>query len=276
MHSANPTDAGPGLVAEPGRATTPDPGSAAAFQNWFELLLANDEALRDAAMEVRYAVYCEELGYEAADAFPDGKERDRYDERSLHCLLRHRPGNRFAGCIRLVLSSGDEPFPFESVCEGTLDVALSTCERQRFGEISRLAVHTDFRRRANERGVPYPASDLATHQPSEQERRVYPHLALGLYLGAAAVGLARGLEGVFALMERRLCVRLRRLGIEFEQVGGPIDHRGERIPYFIGREGFLSGLPDGFRPLLDTLRIQVSADDEPAPSQHRMIPPVRA
>jgi N-acyl amino acid synthase of PEP-CTERM/exosortase system len=255
---------GPARRAAAGLPLAPSQAGNIAFHESFELVLADTVELRDAAMGLRYEVYCEELGYEPTDAFPDGKERDGFDERSLHCLLRHRRTGSFAGCIRLVLHAGDEPFPFEAVCEASLrpDLNLPAEGRERFGEISRLAVNATFRRRG-EKGVPYPRSDYEPYQPSDQERRVYPHLALGLYLGAAAAGLAHGLEGVFALMERRLCVRLRRLGIRFRQVGDAVEHRGERIPYFISREDFLKGLPDDFRPLLDTLRSQLSAANRP-------------
>ena len=80
-----------------------------------------------------------------------------------------------------------------------------------------------------------------------------PWIALGLYLSAAAVGLIKGLDGVFALMEPRLARRLGSYGIRFQQVGDPVEHRGERAPFFISREDLYAGVPPPVRGLLEVI-----------------------
>jgi N-acyl amino acid synthase of PEP-CTERM/exosortase system len=80
-----------------------------------------------------------------------------------------------------------------------------------------------------------------------------PWLALGLYLGAAALGLIKGLDGVFALMEPRLARRLGTYGIKFVQVGEPVEHRGQRAPFFISRSDLYAGVPPPVRGLLEVI-----------------------
>jgi N-acyl amino acid synthase of PEP-CTERM/exosortase system len=80
-----------------------------------------------------------------------------------------------------------------------------------------------------------------------------PWIALGLYLSAAAIGLIKGLTGVFALMEPRLARRLGTYGIKFIQVGEPVEHRGERAPFFISRADLYAGLPPPVRGLLEVI-----------------------
>ena len=64
----------------------------AGFSKYFRALPALDEDLRRAVFTIRHAVYCDELGYEAARA--DRLESDDFDARSVHCLLQERAQRR--------------------------------------------------------------------------------------------------------------------------------------------------------------------------------------
>lgn len=235
-----------------------------AFRRYFRIVAADSPPLRDEVFRIRYAVYCEELGYENKDEFPDGKERDTYDDYSRHCLLLHRPSNRYVGCVRLVLPAPDDPqspFPFERVCEGGLYTDIvdpRTLQRERFGEISRLAVVSRFRRRSGEYQSPRALGSEAPDRQRRADRRVTPHVALCLSLAAAATGIACGLTGVFALMEPRLNKRLESFGIRFQQVGDPVEHRGLRTPFFITRDDLYAGLPLVGRALLEAIQEDLS------------------
>ncbi|MEQ8232682.1 MAG: PEP-CTERM/exosortase system-associated acyltransferase [Gammaproteobacteria bacterium] len=227
------------------------------FLRYFAVVPATTEALCQEAYRIRYRVYAEELGWEDTARFPDGCEIDEHDADAVACLLRHRPSARFAGCVRLVMRRADpaRPFPFEqAMAHGghPLDTAgFGEDWRVRCGEISRIAVVSQFRRRRNEQARP--DTDIEDNGTAHPERRVFPHIAMGLYLGAAAMGLRRGLESVFAIMEPKLARRLRLYGIEFEQVGEPFEHRGTRIPYRLPRESFLGGITPPIRGLLDVI-----------------------
>jgi N-acyl amino acid synthase of PEP-CTERM/exosortase system len=248
-----------GAPDEPTRETVVSFGAVRrAFRHYFRVVPATSVQLRDAVYRIRYAVYCEELGWEPKAQFPDGREKDAYDDRALHCLLQHRPSGRYIGCVRLVLvqpSDSGAAFPFERVCGDRLypdAMAPLAARREELGEISRLAVISQFRRRRGEQGTP---EGMPAEEPSrrETERRMAPHVALCLSLAAAASGLRCGLTGVFALMEPRLRKRLGAFGFHFQQIGEPVPHRGLRIPYFISRDDLYAGLPPAGRALLEVI-----------------------
>jgi N-acyl amino acid synthase of PEP-CTERM/exosortase system len=151
------------------------------------------------------------------------------------------------------------PFPFELAVAAAgrrLQLPFAVEDwRQRAGEISRLAVVSQFRRRRNERGRP--DTLVVDEAPASPERRAFPHIAIGLYLGAAALGLMRGLDRVFAIMEPRLARRLRACGIEFEPVGEGLEYHGLRVPFVLTRGRFEQGVAPPIRELLDTIRSEL-------------------
>jgi N-acyl amino acid synthase of PEP-CTERM/exosortase system len=203
------------------------------FRQYFVMVTGKTPALREESFRIRYQVYAEELGWEDKSRFPDGCETDEYDQDAATCLLQHRPSGQFIGCVRLVLVPLGKPlrFPFENVV-APMAADLATYGagwRANAGEISRVAVISRFRRRTTERERPDNIPEEV--ERASPERRVFPHIAVGLYLGAAALALSRGLNRVFAIMEPRLARRLRAYGIEFEVVGQPVEHHGVRVPY---------------------------------------------
>jgi hypothetical protein len=54
-------------------------------------------------------------------------------------------------------------------------------------------------------------------------------------------------------MEPRLARRLGSYGIQFQQVGDPVEHRGLRAPFFISRATLYAGVPPIIRGLLDVI-----------------------
>jgi len=239
--------------------TMPTPSISQLFHRYFQVVLADSQTLREEVYRIRYEVYCQEFKYERAADFSDGLERDAFDaQRSHHCLLLHRESGLFAGCVRLVVNDPanlDELLPFEEGCNGSLnnpDITPMLAMRSRIGEISRLAVPSTFRRRRSDIGTS-PLGDLAIPDFSHNERRCFPHIPMGLYLAAAAIGLKKNLGGVFAVMEPRLARHLRRFGIVFQQAGEIIDYHGERAVFYIDRDGLFKHLQPEIRGLLDTI-----------------------
>jgi N-acyl amino acid synthase of PEP-CTERM/exosortase system len=217
--------------------TDTTPSLAEAFNQFFEVVPANTDALRDVVYRIRYQVYCHELHFENEADFPDGREIDEFDAHSVHCLLRHRPSGEFAGCVRLVLNKSNDPepqLPLEHHCGDSLDKSaldFSQLDRGTFAEISRLAIVGRFRRRPGETENPQGVSEeSASMTPSE--RRVFPHIALGLYLAAAAMSIRLGLSMVVVMMEPRLARHMKFFGIHFIKAGDTIDYHGMRGPYY--------------------------------------------
>lgn len=232
------------------------------FDSFFDIVPALSDALRDEVYRIRYRVYAKELGWENEDQFPTHLEKDEYDNRSIHCLLKYRQSDEFIGCIRLVLKDEDDPnalLPTEQAynrlftLEGTQS---SAAEHRSFGEISRIAVVSTFRHRPGEQNIPETNIEDAGRTDPRGRRR-FPHIALGLYLAAAAIGVSRGLSVVLAMMEPKLARRLRIFGICFEQMADPIEHHGRRAAYRLTHESFQDGLSPSLRALFELIQSKV-------------------
>lgn len=237
-----------------------------AFHEYFRVLPVDTDSLRKEVFRIRYEVYCKELGYEKPNQFPDRQEYDDYDVSSFHCLLLHKASNQFAGCIRLVSAKKDNSrhaLPFECICSDKIDrsiIELEKLDPESYGEISRLAVCANFRRRAGEQNTP--AGIMPEPCRVEEGKRSFPLVAFGLYLSAAAVGLNLGLERVFAMMEPRLARSLRMFGIHFQQIGFKVEHRGMRAPFQITKDALYKNLSKDVADLLvdfqEALEIAIS------------------
>lgn len=235
------------------------------YREFFSITLADTDELRKEVFRLRYEVYCNELGWESAANFPDQLERDIYDDASRHCLLLHKRSAAYAGTVRMVMTHDSDlepPIPLVSHCGDNLFDGPLRPDRMpigSYGEISRLALRSEFRRRSGEQ------SNAEGHGPnlfewSQDERRRFPHIALGLYLGASAVGLADGATGVYAMMEPRLARHLRFAGIRFEQAGEPLDFHGTRAPYYISRTALFRHLSRPLRKLLYAIAEDMQVD----------------
>ena len=238
--------------------TLPSPPLSQLFHRYFQVISADSPALREDVYRIRYEVYCREFQYEQAADFPDGLEQDNFDvQRSHHCLLLHRESGLLAGCVRLVINDPADlnaTLPFEQGGNFSLknpDITPMLKKRSQIGEISRLAVPATFRRRRGDPGSPI--GELSIPDFSRNERRCFPHIPMGLYLAAAAIGLRMNLDGVFAVMELRLVRHLRRFGIVFEQASDVIDYHGQRAVFYIDRDGLFKYIQPEIKALLDII-----------------------
>ena len=228
---------------------------AESFNQYFSMQMADTPPLRDEVYRIRYAVYGEEFGYEPLENFPDGRESDEFDGVSRHCLVRHHGSHVAGGCVRLVPGAADALMPFEKHCGHSLNkelLARMNLPRQSVCEISRLAVHAQFRRRAGEA-----ESRFGAIQPVDftaAERRVLPFISVSLFLAATVLTELEQRRNVFAMMEPFLPRLLKRAGLEFIQVGKTIDYHGERAAYFITTDSALSGMKPELRALYEIVK----------------------
>jgi N-acyl amino acid synthase of PEP-CTERM/exosortase system len=230
------------------------------FREQFQILLADTNELKKEVYRIRYEVYCQELNYESTNRFPNQLETDIYDERSFHCLLKHRTSGVYAGCIRFVFPDpyqSEGSLPLNRVC--SLDLDTSQLPPHSYGEVSRLAVIHQFRRRSGESETPGGLLFFDNQTQEEQEKRGFPLIALSLYLAATCIGIEAGVERVLVLMEPKLARHLRYFGFVFTQIGDFVDFRGKRGPYQIMREEVENSLPDYIRELMDVVRSDLNA-----------------
>jgi len=238
------------------------------FEQHFKLVVANTAELREEVHRIRYKVYCQELGYEREEDCKNGMEQDIYDRRSIHCLLMHLSSSLYAGCVRLVfpaplqaaescqggfppskLFKTEANLPFERVfghSSQSNSIELRNLPRHSFGEVSRLAVTSEFRKLNGERQTTQGLSDEQC-ESLENERRYFPLISLGLCLTTVGIVTEVGLEGAFTIMQPRLARHLRHFGINFHQVGELVEFHGQRGLFQLSlKEALISMRPDAY------------------------------
>ena len=228
------------------------------FNQYFKVKFADTKTLKNEAFKIRYGVYSEELGWEPENS--SMIEMDEYDDYAYHCLLEHRRTGVFAGCVRLVIPPPHQPelpLPFEKNClhSARTEIIDSTkLPRGTFGEVSRLAVLDSFRRRLKEKKHPFivEAVDPDTIY-TEEERRHFPNIAMGLYLASVALADLCNHSGMFVMMETRLNRRLQRFGLPFIQVGDEMEYHGKRAMFHLDKNKFNSELKPELKELYNNI-----------------------
>lgn len=247
------------------------------FRKYFEIAAATNDDLRNDVFRIRHEVYCEELHFEPER--PDRRETDRFDHHSLHCLIRtSTEPTQLVGCTRLVLadpSDPNAPLPFEQTCAHTLDRSIIDPEklpRERIAEVSRLAVRATYRRRKGETQTP-----VAIHDEDfgNAERPRFPYIPIGLYLGAVALAARSGIDTLFVLTEPRLASHFSKLGVEIRQIGGPVEHRGTRVPSMMDVQSIIKGMRFIVKPIWRVVQEEIERGFEAGAGGHSLSGPAR-
>jgi N-acyl amino acid synthase of PEP-CTERM/exosortase system len=185
------------------------------FNHYLAIVQADTKELLDSVFRLRFQVYCVERGFEDAAGYPEGRERDDDDARSLHFLVLDRSTGAPVGTVRLILPRVDADLPvFRLLRPGERRGVV--LPRGTTAEVSRFAVAKSFRRRLQK--------DLGGSRP------MLPLLTFGLIRAVAMMTLAGGVTHIVAMMEPALLRMLGRLGIEFHLIGEPVEHHGTRQP----------------------------------------------
>ncbi|MCG7920700.1 MAG: PEP-CTERM/exosortase system-associated acyltransferase [Candidatus Thiodiazotropha lotti] len=229
-------------------------------QNFFQFFNPRYAASRHQkrfSYSIRYKVYAEELGWEPSSS--SRLETDHCDAYSHHCLLEHIRSGDIAGCVRLVVPSAGRPdnyLPYQlHQIPNVKSERLLQIPPTDIGEISRLAVPLHFRRRANETGKPFILDSHNTNTMyTEEERRNFPNIAIGLYLSSIAlVDLCR-LKLVLVVMEPRLQRHLGRFGLQFHKISDDFELHGKRALFELPSSELTSNMPDDIRRLYDLIK----------------------
>lgn len=229
------------------------------FNQLFELSAALDPASIEEVYRIRHEVYCRDLGWEPL--CKDGLETDKYDRQSVHCLLRRRGSGEPVGCTRLVMAYPGRPearLPFEASCDEVIKRSIidpRALPRQDIGEVSRLAVMSNFRQRKGESGTAVSISEEDFESRGQTPR--FPFIPISLYLGAAAIARHMGVEHVFVLTEPRLATHFSRIGFDIQGIGDTIEHRGTRMPSLISSSKVVANLRPLIKPLYEVIETAV-------------------
>lgn len=209
----------------------------AAFNEYFEVIDAHSPELLREVFRIRYQVLCVEQrlpGFEASNYLSE-MESDDYDRHSSHILIRHRSSGGFLGTARLILPdplNPKKPFPIEQHTQ--FDPALfdiSKLSRQHTGEISRLLILRQFRRRRGENEEI--ENGIDNEKCGIKKQRRFPHPLLALVVGIIRMSAKHNITQCFSVMDPSLNRLLGPFGLQFDPIGPLSDYHGLRRPYYI-------------------------------------------
>jgi N-acyl amino acid synthase of PEP-CTERM/exosortase system len=226
----------------------------AEFGKYFCIQRASSAELRDEAFHIRHKVYCEELAFEPVRS--DARERDEHDDHAEHILIRTVEGRVAVGCARVIIpAAADYILPVERTAAWRAERPLLDQDgRPRAAELSRLAVVRQFRRRAGEQSRAINLSEADFGTPLQPR---FPHIPVGLYLGALAIACERSVATLVVLTEAHLAKHFGRLGVRLEQVGDAVEFHRLRAPYAMQVRQTVDNLPDIVRPLYDVIEAEI-------------------
>jgi N-acyl amino acid synthase of PEP-CTERM/exosortase system len=189
-----------------------------------------DDPLLNEVFKLRYKVYVEEWGFEKKEDHPGEIEKDEFDDHSVHFIVRRKGEEQIIGTIRMITNS-DKGFPIDKHCR--IEADLSAYDKYRFGEISRLAVSKDYRKRVTD-AVYFDGKAVdaaAIDNMYTGSRKMSNDIVLGLYQCIYRESLERGNQFLLAVMAKGLYLLLKRVGILFEPIGPEQYYHGLRSPY---------------------------------------------
>ncbi len=165
------------------------------------------------AFQFRHAIWCCEYGFFDAEDFPDGEERDQYDPYSSHFAVLNAD-NDIVAYARLIHHS---PIGYPVENNMILDCDDTLFERDQLGEISRIAIHKDYRAYTN---IIYELMRFITIELRE-----------------------RNITYTYGSMERAFIRLLRINKIKYEKIGRRQYYYGWRFPGILYTEQVINDNP---------------------------------
>ncbi len=227
------------------------------FNQYFEMVPALSDELKNEVYKLRFQVYCNETHFEDPLQHPGEMEYDEFDEISIHYLVRHRKTNTFAATTRLILPDHNNPdklFPIEIHSKIDNHDLLNKIPRNKLAEVSRFCVSKEFKRRKYDKedsltGI----HDNSIALISEDERRTFPHITIALIACQIRISKEHDIHYWFAVMEPALLRFLSTLGIRFTSIGPITEYHGKRKPGVIKVSDLLNGVSQKNPPLWNML-----------------------
>lgn len=217
-----------------------------AYKSFFEIVMADTPELKKIVYRVRYQVLCEEGRIPGFDQslYPDALEKDEYDDRSIHALLKHISTGKFIGTTRIVLpdiNNPDKPFPVESYTHLDTEFFIkNNVSRQDTVEISRFLVINEFQRRKGDCFYQEPKEseskiddDKHAGTTKTKERRTSTNLNLILMAAVVQMSARHGIKNWLSFMNPALNRLLSYSGLGFIPIGPLVECHGLRQPYFV-------------------------------------------
>lgn len=219
--------------------------------------ISDEKDLKD-IYKLRYKIYCYEWCFEKPENHPDEIVSDVFDSNALHFAVKDDT-QKIVGAVSLILNS-PEGFPTEKYCELTIN--KNEIPRDSIAEVSRLVIHRDYRRRAEDKYIYGPdeerrsigsfsfstnysnnrsyirrADDKYKHKGSRRsietysERRKRHEVVISLYKAMYQESRRRNITHWYAVMTKGVVILLNKFGFIFKEIGDPVDYHGIRTPY---------------------------------------------
>lgn len=228
------------------------------FKQYFEIVPAFSNTLKEEVYRIRHQVYCEDLEFEPVRS--DRRETDEHDPNSLHLLMRSVKTNEFVGCTRIVRHRPEDPnyqLPIEKTCATVLDRSIidpAILPRHSIAEVSRLAVTAGYRRR---KGEANDAASISGEDFGTSKQPRFPFIPIGLYLATTELARLNGIDTVFVLTEERLASHFGKLGFNLQYIGSPVEHHGKRIPSMMSVSATIRNMRTNLQPLYHTIAADI-------------------
>ena len=180
----------------------------------YDVIIANTEESKKIHFNLRYQIYCLEKGYEEVCKFPDGLEKDEYDDRSVHFLIRHRSDHQWVGTFRLIINEFENLPIYKRVHIPNIH---QVDQGKTVIEFSRLAIIRPFQK----------------HIRKSKNDADVTELCIVFNAISAGIEYARqyGSHKIYFLCRPSLAKIIRKMGILCPQIGDKTQFRGVRFPY---------------------------------------------
>lgn len=205
-----------------------------AFNEFFEMVFADSNHLKNEVYKLRHQVYCIETGFESPESFPEKIEFDEYDKQSLHCLIRHRKTDSYMATARLILpdiNNIENLFPIEKHTQFDNFELLKNIPRDiHLAEASRFCVSKEFKRRKNEPGTLLGITNNSAEVFSPDEKRIFPHISIALIACLMKMFQENNIKFCYGTLEPAWKRFLAAAGIDFVGIGPMTEYHGMRQP----------------------------------------------
>ncbi|MDD5581066.1 MAG: PEP-CTERM/exosortase system-associated acyltransferase [Methylobacter sp.] len=212
------------------------------FDKHFEVFLADTPESKKQHYGIRYQVYCEEIGFKNRHHLPIGQEIDKWDEDSVHFIVRARQTGQWIGAMRMVFKNG-HPLPLEE--HGVIDKTINNHAI----EVSRLCLVKETERRSPAGNS---SRELACEKDKikrrdnviifrrDKDKEIEHSIIRGLFRAAAIYSQERNIKKWYFLCTHALARIICKEGFNMKRIGESGHYEGERILFEIDLKDFFS------------------------------------
>ncbi len=209
------------------------------FDKYFEVFLADTAESRKINFQIRYQVYCDEMGFEDKSVFIHKEEWDKWDHHSVHFIVRHKYTGQWVGAMRLVSPDNSQlPLSKHTTLIDNQNNAIQI--KSSNVELSRLCLIKEIRRRSTDSTPPLGLNKFQKtrdEQNSEKveaiykDRRINLSIIWGLFRAAADYSAQNNIKRWFFLTNKALARVIGREGFLLHPAGEGCEHAGKRYPF---------------------------------------------